>query len=167
MSIYRHYYSYVLSICLRYSKNREDADELTNSTFLKVFSNLKRYDTTKPFTPWLRKIAVNTALDFIKVSKPRFLHFDELEENFLQDDKHIDYEAEARMDAERLEEHFDKMPEPMRTFFNLYIMDEFTHAEISEQLNCTDRTSKRYLAKARQWIRTVIANENKRCNYEV
>lgn len=150
-----------MSIGLRYAGNNEDASELTNSAFLKAFENLETYDTSKHFLPWLRKIAVNTALDYLKSTQRRAFDFDPLDDSGVEMLEDSMTSIEATMEVEALDELFLKMPEPMKTFFNLYIMDEFTHSEIAEKLKCNERTSKRYLSKARAWLGQRISKDYK------
>ncbi len=62
-ALYRAYYAYSMSICLRYAVNRDEAVDIMNDAFIKVFQNIKTYDKTKPFKAWLRVILINTAID--------------------------------------------------------------------------------------------------------
>src|SRR5690606_39223785 len=62
--LYEHFYGYAMSICLLYSKNREEAVEILNDGFLKVFNNLHQYDPNHRFKTWLRRILINTAIDY-------------------------------------------------------------------------------------------------------
>lgn len=161
MDLYERYYPYVISIGLRYTGNREDASELANSAFLKAFERLDTYDERKSFLPWLRKIVVNTALDYLKSIQKRAFDFDPLDDHGMNMAQNQIPSVESTMDVEALDELFLKMPEPMKTFFNLYIMDEYTHAEIGEELQCNERTSKRYLVKAREWLGERISKDFK------
>jgi RNA polymerase sigma factor (sigma-70 family) len=64
--LYRQFYGYAMSICLRYGDSEDEAIEVANDAFLKVFLNIQRYDPDMPFKPWFRRILINTAINYIK-----------------------------------------------------------------------------------------------------
>jgi RNA polymerase sigma-70 factor (ECF subfamily) len=76
--LYQEFYSYGMSICLRYADNRDEAAEVLNDGFMKIFQNIKKFDLSRPFKPWLRRIMVNTAINHYH-QKQRELKTEEME----------------------------------------------------------------------------------------
>ena len=74
--LYKHYYVYCMSICVRYAQSEEEAKEILNDAFIKVFNKISQYDTDKPFKGWLRRIMINTAIDHFRSNKKHYYHAD-------------------------------------------------------------------------------------------
>ena len=77
-ALYKMYFGYGKSICLRYSSNREDAEEVLNDGFMKVFKYLSKYDQIKPFKAWFRTILVNTCIDFYRKKEKINYEYDDV-----------------------------------------------------------------------------------------
>ena len=151
--LYRHFYGYGMSICLRYSKNREDALEVMNNGWLKIFNKIDRFDSDLPFRPWCRRILINSALDYYRKirSLPVFTDLDHATEE-------LSYEMPlpvVRSD-ENILPIIQKLPPAYRLVFNLYVMEEYKHHEIADLLNISIGTSKSNLARAKEKLRTMI-----------
>jgi RNA polymerase sigma-70 factor (ECF subfamily) len=146
---YKHFYGFAMSICLRYAYTRTDASEMLNDSFLKVFRNLKKYDTKFPFRPWFRKIIVNTAIDYYRKNaaiKP-VLEIEQAE------NEAFDISLVDNLHYEDLRKLLDDLPEVQRLIFNLYEIEGFTHQEIALKLNLTESTSRSYLTRAKVKLR--------------
>ena len=147
MRLYEHFYSYAMGICLRYSKNREEAREMVNDGFLKVFTKLDQYDYKYPFTAWLRRIFINTAIDYHrKYHKNREL----LQVITDIETEPVYNEAIANLSFDELIKLIQKLPPAYRMVFNLYVIEGLKHHEIAAQLNISVGSSKSNLAKARK-----------------
>ena len=147
-----------MRICYRYEHNYQDAVALLNQGFLKILNGLSAFDTAKPFLPWIKRIMVNEAIDYIRRNKKHlngtvFLDEDDWEretqrEDVLEHTDHLTYEDYQEMLAE--------LPHMEQTVFNLFAIDEYAHKEIAEMLGVSERTSKRYLQGARQLLQKMI-----------
>lgn len=163
--LYKEYYSYTLGVCLRYVRNRDTCIELLNQSFLKVFTRLIDFDTSKPLKPWLRAVTVNVLIDYKRSQKGssfktvllESLNDQEMEESGTDGFK----ELELKIDMKALVALLQLMPDPMKTVFNMHVIDGLSHKEMSEMLLCTTRTTKRQLAAAREWITRKITSEYK------
>ena len=152
--LYQEFYSYGMSICLRYADNREEAAEILNDGFMKIFQNIKRFDLARPFKPWLRKIMVNTAINHYH-QKQRALKTDELDnarhqteqENILSG---ISYQEIIVM--------LQKLSPAYRTVFNLYVLEGYKHEEIASMLGVSIGTSKSNLFKAKEQLKRILNN---------
>ncbi|GAB4015010.1 RNA polymerase sigma factor [Spirosoma koreense] len=158
--LYRQFYGYAMSICLRYVSTREGALEVLNDGFLKVFTRLDQYDPAQPFKGWLRRILINTAVDHYR-QEVRHHHYDDVEK--------VEHTA-ASESADGLSQlaHEDllaliqRLSPSYRLVFNLYVMDGFTHDEIATQLGISVGASKSNLARARENLRLLL----KQLNYD-
>lgn len=150
--LYRQYYGYAMSICLRYCDTEDEAIEVANDAFLKVFLNIKRYDTKLPFKPWFRRILINTAINHIKQKQ-------KLKINALMDTEYNIPDTEeilARLGFQELMALVRSLSTAYRTVFNLYVLDGYTHEEIAQELGISVGTSKSNLSKARERLRQMI-----------
>ena len=151
-ALYKSFHGYAMSICMRYSMNREEAAEVMNDGFLKVFTKLNKYDPNRSFKGWLRKVMINTALD-------NYRH--NLKYYYQQDiEKTPDISSSGNILADMAYEEIvslvQKLSPAYRMVFNLYVMDGYTHEEIAEILNISVGTSKSNLSKARENLRSLL-----------
>ncbi len=153
--LYRQFYGYAMSICLRYCDNEDEAIEVANDAFLKVFLNVKSYNPQLPFKPWFRRILINTAINHIKQKQ-------KLKIGTLMDTEYNIPDTEeilARLGFQELMKLVRSLSTAYRTVFNLYVLDGFTHEEISQQLGISVGTSKSNLSKARERLRQMILQQ--------
>jgi len=134
--LHERYYSYSMSIAVRYLQDYQLAELAVNDSFMKVFNNIEKFDFEKPFKPWFRRILVNTSLDHLKKNK-----------------KHT-----ANINT-NISEAVHKLSDAYRNVFNMYVIDGFKHEEISQKLNISVGTSKSNLSKARTNLKALIAEQ--------
>ncbi|HEY8958199.1 RNA polymerase sigma factor [Chitinophaga sp.] len=150
--LYRNFFGYALSICLRYSQNRDEAVEIMNDGFLKIFHHIETFDTSRSFKTWLARIMVNTSIDFLR-GKKKLVFTDDI--NQIQepgtDEKIID-----KLSYDELLKHVQTLPPAYRTVFNLYVMEGFQHQEIADMLRISEGTSKSNLFKAKKILKDRI-----------
>ena len=147
--LYRQYYHSMVSLCIRYTKNQEDALEVLQNGFLKIFQNIQNFDELKSsLYTWIRTIMVRTAIDFLrkKNQQPEVIGW---EEEF---DPAIDSEVVQRMSTQQILQLVQRLPETAQAVFNLYVMEGYTHKEIGELLKISEGTSKWHLSEARKQL---------------
>lgn len=152
--LYQEYYSYCMSISLRYSGNREEASEILNDAFMKIFTNLKKFDLSKPFRPWLRKIVVNTAINHYH-KKQREIQVEEMQK------AKNEWDTEKILSGISYQEVIallQKLPPAYRTVFNLYVIEGYSHEEIAGMLNIATGTSKSNLHKAKEQLKLILSD---------
>jgi len=150
--LYKAFYGFSMGICLRYANNREEAAEVMNQGFFKVFTRIDTYDTTRPFKAWLGKIMTNVSIDYYRANL-KMAYAEDLDraENITDGelpDRKLNYEDLLAM--------VQKLPNAYRTVFNLYAIEGYTHEEIGEMLDISSGTSKSNLHKARQKLKQMI-----------
>ena len=157
--LYNLYYGYAFSICLRYNHQHDEAVEVVNDGFLKVFQSLDRFDSaryelTRSFRGWLKKIMVCTAIDHFRAHEKHSF----LDDPLAAGHEHADtsstpLDALAYADLLGL---VQRLPPAYRTVFNLFAIDGYTHEEIAQHLGTTVGTSKSNLSKARAHLQQFL-----------
>lgn len=152
--LYRDYYATMVRICIRYTKNEEDAVEVLNNGFLKVFKYIHRYEPGKAsLYTWIRTIVINSCIDFLKLKANNVVHH-ELEN--AAGTFQLDAEAINRMNVNELLHFIRQLPAATMAVFNLYVIEGYTHKEIGELLNISEGTSKWHLSQARKTLKQMI-----------
>lgn len=155
--LYKLFYGYGMSVCFRYSVNEEEAIEVYNDAFMKVFKNLERFDQTKSFKSWFRRILINTAINHIKSKINRKHIHDDLTINNVQ----YDVSPSDDLDYEELLKLIQLLTPAYRSVFNLYVIDGYNHDEIAKMLDISVGASKSNLSRARAKLREMIVTINK------
>ncbi|MGV3557654.1 RNA polymerase sigma factor [Larkinella arboricola] len=151
--LYRQFYGYAMGICLRYSHNRDEAVEILNDGFMKVFTRSNLYRSEVPFKLWLRRIMINTALDYYRQNLKHRYHEDIDQASQLPG---VDASALDQLSHEELMEVVQLLTPAYRMVFNLYAIDGYSHEEIAGQLNISVGTSKSNLARAREQLKQLL-----------
>ena len=150
--LYKTFYGFAMSICLRYAVNRYEAAEIMNQGFLKVFLNLDKYNKNTPFKAWVGRIMINTSINYYQ-SNLKMARMDDLE-------KAVDFShselPDSKLRYEDLLAMVQKLPQAYRTVFNLYAIEGYTHEEIGKLLGISDGTSKSNLFKARYKLKKMV-----------
>jgi RNA polymerase sigma factor (sigma-70 family) len=154
--LYRHCYSLLMPVCMRYEHNEEDARAVLNEGFLKILDNLETYKQEVPFDAWCKRIMINTLIDAYrkKRNKPHTCDFEEWSHNgelgiSLND-------ALEAFTAEDLEKMLQTLPDTSRKVFNMYVVDGFSHKEIADKLNISEGTSKWHVNHARSKLQQIM-----------
>jgi RNA polymerase sigma-70 factor (ECF subfamily) len=154
--LYNTYSSLVFGICLRYTKDRQEAEDLMQECFIKILSKIGDYEFKGSFEGWLRRLTVNNAINFLKARK-----------SFMSEDIG-DYEIQdgnfgadviSEMSAKEIICIINQLPVGYRTVFNLHVIEGYKHTEIAELLEISDITCRTQYKKAREALITLI-NEN-------
>ena len=156
--IYNDYSSAMYFLCLRYTKNTDEASDIMQDAFLKIYEKRKQFNPEKDLSAWIKRIVINTAIDQYKKNKKTVLINDnsffeaEAEENELE----FDYNGSKEILLKALQE----LSTGYRTIFNLYVFENLTHAEISTFLNISIGNSKSQLSRARKALQKVLELNN-------
>lgn len=163
--LYEHFAQQMLGVCFRYTKSIADAEDILQEGFIKVFKHLHQYNFEGELGAWIRKIMVNTALNYLKKNK-RYqydLSFEELTLHPVSKDN-----PEVKLGGKELAELIRQLPTGFQTIFNLHAVEGYSHLEIAAMLGITDGTSRSQYARARalliDWIQK-FSSELKPGNY--
>lgn len=155
--LYDRFGSTVFAICMRYSRNTENASDLLQEAFIKVFDGLKYFRFEGSFEGWVKRVAVNTCLDFNKKLKNEPFNEDIGEHLQVGQQESVT----SALAADDLIGLLQKLPAGYRTVFNLYAIEGYSHAEIAKSLGITESTSKTQLFKARKMLQAFLAGIEK------
>ncbi len=143
----------MVTVCLRYTGNDEDAVEVLNNGFLKVFKNIQRYDPKQAsLYTWIRTIIINSCLDFIR-QKQKLQKVNELNEGV---EVHIAPEVMSKIKTTELLQQVRRLAPATQAVFNLYVIEGYNHKEIGQLLNISEGTSKWHLSEARKNLQQFI-----------
>ena len=153
--IYSKFSSKMLSVCRQYIKDIQLAEDVMITSFMKVFTNLKRFENKGSFEGWIKKIMINKALDHLKLTK-QYKNKVDFNDKYPMDAVLIDNEALSNIQMEELHSIIQTLPAMNLVVFNLYAIEGYSHKEIAEELNINEGTSRWYLANARQILKVQL-----------
>ncbi|MDP1811446.1 MAG: RNA polymerase sigma factor [Sediminibacterium sp.] len=152
----------MLGICYRYTKSMNDAEEVLQLGFIKVFVNLHQYKMQADLGAWIRRIMVNTAINYLK-RKPQY----QLDLSFEENNLHpvVIPDADIRLNEKDLLNMVRQLPPGFQTIFNLHAVEGCTHIEIGKMLGINEGTSRSQYARARalliKWLEVHSVNDKK------
>jgi RNA polymerase sigma-70 factor (ECF subfamily) len=159
--VYELFYGKMMAVCLRYTKNHDQAKDILQDGFIKAFRNMTAFNQEGSFEGWIRRIMVNTAIDHFRRAKHSYLLLGE--DRNMEDFEDIAEEEHADADNEMEElkpadviNAMQKLTPAYRTVFNLYVFEGMTHKEIAETLGINIGTSKSNLAKAKNNLKRLL-----------
>lgn len=149
--LYKLFSSKVFGVCLKYSRNYTEAQDHLQDAFVTAFSKISQYKHKGSFEGWLKRIAINTALQQYRKTKSVF----EVVDDNIKDDTEIDIDHD-NVSLDFLLQIIQQLPDRYRLVFNLYVLDDYSHKDIAQMLDISPGTSKSNLARARQILKTKI-----------
>jgi len=143
--LYRKFSSKMYGVCLRYSGNSEDANDLLQEGFIKVFKNLEKFRSEGSFEGWIRRIFVNTSIEHFR-KKVKLYNVTEVQENTIEDFDLSVLDTLAEKDIMML---INGLSPGYKTVFNMHVVEGYSHKEIAAMLGINEGTSKSQLARAK------------------
>lgn len=155
--LYEEYYPNMMSLAMRYAGTKDDAMDIIHESFIKVFKNLHKYNTGTSLNAWIKTIVVNTSIDFYRKDiKSRT-------ESIEEANSIISYFPHAldNIATEEILSALQKLTPSYRSVFNLYVLEGYSHREISKMLDINESTCRSNLVKARSKLKEyLLAREN-------
>lgn len=158
--LYERFASKMLGVCMRYARDKAEAEDMLQEGFVKVFMSIKNFRNEGNFEGWVRRIMIYTAINVFKHRSRKFkesLDSDGAEGVF---DDHII----SNISAKEIVALVQQMPEGYRMIFNLYAIEGYTHREIGEMMGIAEGTSKSQYSRARQYMKEVMLKHYKILN---
>jgi len=145
-ALYHRFKSILFGICLRYSEDRCEAQDILQESFIKIFTGIGQFKNEGSLEGWMKRVTVNYSIEHYR-KKQRRAPTTELDESHYEEVTSIisDYE-----DLEMITEAIQKLPDGCRTVFNMFIVEGYSHKEIGQELGITEGTSRAQLAYARK-----------------
>jgi len=153
---YRIFASKMYTICLSYATIKDDAMDILQDGFIKAFRNIKKFNSEGSLEGWVRRIIVNTAIDYYRKSKKEISFLDSAEIQISDQGKDNVF---SNFGLEDILGYLNKLPEGARLIFNLYAVEGYNHREIAKKLNVTEGTSKSQFNRARTLLKEWMGPE--------
>lgn len=177
MALYKKHVGKMNAICYRYINSYDDAKDIVQDGFIKVFSSISKYKGEGSLEGWIRRIMVNTALDYLK-KKKMFVSIDESsaadgDHNGAMassdDDQEEDSLFNAGFTTEELMSAINKLPDQYRVIFNMHCIEHYSHKEIASLLSVKEETSRSRLRRARAALKEhlTVLMKNKKTNSDM
>lgn len=148
--LYDQYAPLFLGICMRYANSRDEAEDILQDAFVKIFFKIEQYKNVGSFEGWMKRIVVNTALTYYRLNQKHF-HHEDIEE--VQESKiDVPSTGDADFTREELFKTIKSLPEGYRAVFNMYAIEGYNHKEIGEMLRISEGTSKSQYSRAKSII---------------
>ncbi len=159
--LYDTYSPVMLGICVRYSNDVPEAEDILQEGFLKIFQNIHEFEGKGHFVGWMKKIMVNTAITLYHRNKKHYFH-DDLDN--IENEPEDQITPESVYSTEELYKLIHGLPQGYKVIFNLYAIEGYKHKEIAEKLNIDESTSKSQYLRAKKYIRNELAKMEKVLN---
>jgi len=151
--LYETFAGKMLYVCFRYCKNREEAEDVLQDGFIKVFKYVGTFKFEGSFEGWVRRIMVNTAIEHIRKKKQVHV-FDDVE-NIIESPE-SELNITGKLNEKELLKMVHLLPDGYRTVFNMYVIEGYSHKEIAETLGIAEGTSKSQLSKSKEFLKTLL-----------
>jgi RNA polymerase sigma-70 factor (ECF subfamily) len=159
--LYKQYYNLFLKICARYALNMEDAEQLMNDGFLKIFNNISGYKFAGSFEGWMKRIVVNNCLDYLKSKDTKnAMNIGHALPGNEAPEIPIPADALNAIEFKNILLMIQSLPSTTKTVFNMYVFDGFAHKEISKMLEISEGTSSWHMHHARGILQGMIKKNN-------
>ncbi|MDD3859195.1 MAG: RNA polymerase sigma factor [Bacteroidales bacterium] len=156
--LYRNYSALVYGICLRYTKDRPEAEDLMQECFIKLLNKIGDYEFKGSFEGWLRRLTVNNAINYIRSKRNNNLSEDV--SNYEIHNGDLDNDIISEMSAHEIISVINKLPDGYRMVFNLHVIEGYKHTEIAELLDISDITCRTQYKKAREALMILLKKNN-------
>ena len=152
--LYNRFSGKMYAVCLRYANNADDAQDLLQEGFIKVYRNLHRFRAEGSFEGWIRRVFVNSAIEHFRKKSIELSKVSDKEENTIEDSDVPALDQPAERDIVKL---IQDLSPGYRTAFNMYVVEGYSHKEIGDLLGISEGTSKSQLARARSILQKKVA----------
>jgi RNA polymerase sigma factor (sigma-70 family) len=153
--LFKRYYRVLLGIAMRYCRNREEAEDVLQDAFIKIFQSIRSYNGSGSFEGWMKRIVQFTAINSYKNNLKANLHVEISETEEALSDKSIE-SFFCEFEAPEIIALLQQLPEGYRMAINLYFIDGYSHKEIAEMMGTTTGTSKSQLFKAKNYLKHLL-----------
>lgn len=157
MKLYRQYCEGMFCVAMRFVKNEDDAEDVLQEAFIKAFQKLHQYRGEVTFGAWLKRIVINKCLDFLKADK---MNYTEIRENNLQVVEDENWTVEREIGVEEVRTAMEHLPEKYRTVVQLFLIEGYDHAEISQILGLQNATCRTRLLRGKAYLKEILKEKN-------
>ena len=150
--LYKRFAGKMMVVCMRYAKDKLEAEDMLQDGFIKVFDNVGKFKQEGSLEGWVRRIMVNTALNKIRTNKMKFEDINETGSHLADGDSNVI----DKLSEEAILEIISRLPNGYKYVFNMFAIEGFSHKEIAEKLGIEEASSRSQYAKARKYLQNQI-----------
>jgi RNA polymerase sigma factor (sigma-70 family) len=156
--LYDLYSSELFPICCRYATDKEEAKDILQEGFIRIFTCLKQYKGNGSLAGWMKRVVVTTALNYIKKNRKAIFSDIDLYQDYLP---HTNAEVDATINAKEIMEAFMQVPYNYRTILGLHIIDGYSYKELSTLLQIEESTCRTKVHRGKQFLQNILHTLNK------
>jgi RNA polymerase sigma factor (sigma-70 family) len=156
-ALYERYSPRMLAVCYRYGRNRDDAEDMLQEGFIKVFSQIHQFRNEGPLEGWIRRIMVHTCINVIKKNKKFSESVDLIHAQSVKVNEEM---VPSVMQAKQIVECIRLLPVGYRTVLNLYAIEGYSHREIGQLLEIEESTSRSQYTRAKAMLEDILVRKN-------
>ncbi len=153
LALYKKYCDGMFCVAMRFLKNEDDAEDVLQESFIKAFEKIHQFKGEVTFGAWLKKIVVNRSIDFLKVQKEKLIALDETYMQIAEDD---DWSVDEKRTIDQVSTAIESLPDKYRYVIQLYLVEGYDHAEISEILGITGSNCRTRLLRGKGYLRQLL-----------
>lgn len=158
--IYKATVSQIMAVCRRYAANDDEAKDILQESYIKIYKSINKFDSNFPFESWAKRIAINTAIDHYRRNLNKAFQLNENfdraeEEEIMVSNDILNYDFEKVMLA------IQELPDGYRIILNLFVLENKSHKEIADILGIAESTSRSQLTKARRTLKIKFESDGK------
>ncbi len=150
MKLYKQYCDGMYCVAMRFLKNADDAEDVLQEAFIRAFEKIHQYRGEVTFGAWLKRIVVNRSIDFLNSKKNRTVEFNE---SFIQLEEDDNWEVDDTVTIEEVTKTIEELPDRYRTVLQLFLVEGYDHAEISQILNISETASRTRLLRGKSQVK--------------
>lgn len=158
MALYKKYSKGMFCVAMRFLKNADDAEDVLQESFIKAFQKLHQFKGEVTFGAWLKRIVVNGSIDFLKSKHQKTV---ELNESYMHiSDDESDWKVSYEVNIEEVKHEIERLPDKYRYVVQLYLVEGYDHAEVSQILGITETTSRTRLLRGKNYLKESLKKKN-------
>jgi len=154
--LYKRYFSFAMSVCIRYTKDQYEAMEIVNDSYMKALDKLSQFRSSAPFRSWYGRILINSAIDNYRRNAR---YSGQLQLSDIEEAEEQEPAIDAELSANDILSLFSQLPVNYKVTFNLFEIEGYTHEEIGKMLGISTSTSRSNLVRAKKMLRELY-NKN-------
>lgn len=157
LKLYRQYCDGMFGVAMGFLKNKGDAEDVVQESFIKAFQKIEQYRGEVTFGAWLKRIVVNRSLDFLKAKKEKHI---ELKESYMQVVEDDDWSVADDVTANEVKSKMQELPEKYKHVVRMFLVEGYDHSEISQIMNLTESACRTRLLRGKGYLKALLKNKS-------
>jgi RNA polymerase sigma-70 factor (ECF subfamily) len=156
LKLYKKYCDGMFCVAMRFLKNADDAEDITQEAFIKAFQKIEQFKGEVTFGAWLKRIVINKSIDFLKTKQQKLVS---LEEGYMHVDEDESWTIEEGISLEEVKQAIDTLPEKYKYVVMMFLMEGFDHKEISQVLEISESACRTRFSRGKGFLKELLKNK--------